>query len=64
MSAAMFNCRLGTQNPEGLKQYFVPMAAGYWKFYNSAEDSFWCCTGTGAEEFAKFTDSIYFHDAE
>jgi uncharacterized protein len=60
---SMFNCRLGTQNPEGLKQYFVPMAAGYWKFYNSAEDSFWCCTGTGAEEFAKFTDSIYFHDA-
>ena len=61
---SMFNCRLGTQNPEGLKQYFVPMAAGYWKFYNSAENSFWCCTGTGAEEFAKFTDSIYFHDAD
>jgi DUF1680 family protein len=61
---SLFNCRLGTQNPAGLKQYFVPMAAGYWKHYNSAEDSFWCCTGTGAEEFAKFTDSIYFHDAE
>ena len=58
---AMFNCRLGTQNAQGLKQYFFPLAAGYWRAYHSAEDSFWCCTGTGVEEFAKFTDTIYFH---
>ena len=57
---ALFNCRLGTQNPQGLKQYFFPLASGYWRVYNSPEESFWCCTGTGAEEFAKFTDSIYF----
>jgi len=57
---ALFNCRLGTQNAQGLKQYFFPLAAGYWRAYNSAEESFWCCTGTGAEEFAKFTDTIYF----
>ena len=24
--------------------------------------SLWCCTGTGAEEYAKLTDTIYFHD--
>jgi DUF1680 family protein len=60
---ALWNCRMGTQNPQGLKQYFFPLAAGYWRFYNSAEQSFWCCTGTGAEEFAKFNDTIYFHDA-
>ena len=58
---ALWNCRLGTQNQDGLKQYFFPLAAGYWRAYNSPEDSFWCCTGTGAEEFAKFTDTIYFH---
>ena len=58
----LWNCRMGTQNPQGLKQYFFPLAAGYWRFYNSAEGSFWCCTGTGAEEFAKFNDTIYFHD--
>jgi DUF1680 family protein len=58
---ALFNCRLGTQNPQGLKQYFVPLAAGYWRAYNTAEESFLCCTGTGAEEFAKFSDTIYFH---
>jgi hypothetical protein len=57
---SLFNCRLGTQNAQGLKQYFFPLAAGYWRAYNSPEESFWCCTGTGAEEFAKFTDTIYF----
>jgi hypothetical protein len=58
---ALFNCRLGTQNSQGLKQYFFPLAAGYWRAYNSPEESFWCCTGTGVEEFAKFADTIYFH---
>jgi DUF1680 family protein len=60
---SLWNCRMGTQNAQGLKQYFFPLAAGYWRYYNSAEQSFWCCTGTGAEEFAKFNDTIYFHDA-
>jgi DUF1680 family protein len=57
---ALFNCRLGTQNAQGLKQYFFPLAAGYWRAYNSPEESFWCCTGTGVEEFAKFADTVYF----
>jgi DUF1680 family protein len=57
---SLFNCRLGTQNANGLKQYFFPLAAGYWRAYNSPEESFWCCTGTGAEEFAKLTDTIFF----
>ena len=45
-----------------MKSYFLPLGSGYWKYYNSAWDSFWCCTGSGAEEFAKFADTIYFHD--
>lgn len=57
---SLLNCRLGTQNAQGLKQYFFPLAAGYWRAYNSPEESFWCCTGTGAEDFAKFADTIYF----
>jgi uncharacterized protein len=57
---ALFNCRLGTQNAQGLKQYFFPLAAGYWRAYGSPDESFWCCTGSGAEEFAKFGDTIYF----
>jgi DUF1680 family protein len=58
----LFNSRLGTQDGEGMKGYFLPLGTGYWKYYNSRYDSFWCCTGTGVEEFAKFNDSIYFHD--
>ena len=61
---SLWNCRMGTQDQHGLKQYFMPLAAGYWKFLGSAENSFWCCTGTGAEEFAKFNDSIYSHDGD
>jgi DUF1680 family protein len=60
----LWNTRLGTQNNDGLKMYFTPLAAGYWKLHNSADRSFFCCTGTGVEEFAKFTDTIYFHDAD
>jgi len=59
----LFNHRLGTQNPEdGMMMYFLPLVSGYWKFFNSPENSFWCCTGTGVEEFAKLGDSIYFRD--
>lgn len=58
----LFNSRLGTQDPHGLKSYFLPLGRGWWKYYNSPYDSFWCCTGTGIEEFSKFNNSIYFHD--
>src|SRR5579864_26250 len=58
----LFNHRLGTQDSSGLKSYYLPLGSGYWKYYNSPWDSFWCCTGTGAEEFSKFADTIYFHD--
>ncbi len=58
----LFNSRLGTQDPHGLKSYFLPLGRGWWKYYNSPYDSFWCCTGTGAEEFSKFNNTIYFHD--
>lgn len=58
----LWNTRIGTQDDKGRKGYFLPLAAGLWKYYNSDFDSFWCCTGTGIEEFAKFADTIYFHD--
>ena len=61
---SLWNARMGTQDAQGLKQYFFPLAAGYWRHVNSPEESFWCCTGTGAEEFAKFNDTIYFHDGK
>jgi DUF1680 family protein len=40
----------------------VPLESGYWKLFSLPFDSFWCCTGTGVESFAKLGDSIFFHD--
>src|SRR6266581_7347266 len=60
---AVFNHRLGTINPQdGTMMYYLPLASGSWKTFGKPFDAFWCCTGTGSEEFAKLTDTIYFHD--
>src|SRR5215470_209227 len=62
---AMFNHRLGTINPEdGTMMYYLPLASGYWKTFGKPFDAFWCCTGTGSEEYAKLADTIFFHDEE
>jgi hypothetical protein len=59
---ALFNHRLGTINPEdGTMMYYLPLASGYWKTFGKPLDAFWCCTGTGSEEYAKLADTIYFH---
>jgi DUF1680 family protein len=59
----VFNHRLGTINPEdGTMMYYLPLASGYWKTFGKPLDAFWCCTGTGSEEYAKLGDTIYFHD--
>ena len=55
------NAILSSQNPEtGMTMYFQPMATGYFKVYSSRWDDFWCCTGSGMENFTKLTDSIYY----
>ena len=60
---ALWNSILATQNPDsGMMMYFVSLAPGRWKMFNVANDAFWCCTGTGLENHAKYGDSIYFHD--
>ena len=61
----LLNHRMGTIDPEtGTTVYHLPLGNGYSKIYAKPFDSFWCCSGTGAEEFAKSTDTIYFHDDE
>lgn len=60
---ALYNHILASQNPEtGMMCYYVPLRPGTHKEYNTPLDSFWCCTGTGVENHAKYGDSIYFHD--
>jgi hypothetical protein len=45
-----------------MMMYFVALNPGHWKLYNTPRDSFWCCTGTGMENHAKYGDSIYYYD--
>ncbi|MFZ2054681.1 MAG: beta-L-arabinofuranosidase domain-containing protein [Candidatus Aminicenantales bacterium] len=60
---ALFNGILSTQDPAtGMVMYYVPMESGWYKTFCTPSDSFWCCTGTGVENHAKYGDSIYFHD--
>lgn len=47
---------------DGRFVYFMPLAAGARRVYSSAEDSFWCCVGSGMESHAKHGDSIWWAD--
>ena len=59
----LFNHRMGTIDPEtGTTVYYLSLGNGYSKIFAEPFNSFWCCSGTCAEEFAKLTDTIYFHD--
>ncbi len=56
-----YNAIWSSQNPEtGMTTYFQPMATGYFKVFSSAENHFWCCTGSGMESFTKLNDSVYY----
>jgi DUF1680 family protein len=59
---ALYNTILASQDPDsGWNTYFQATRPGYLKLYHTPADSFWCCTGTGMENHAKYGDSIYFH---
>ena len=56
-----YNTILSSQNPDnGMTTYFQPMATGYFKVYTTATNSFWCCTGSGMENFTKLGNAIYY----
>ena len=62
---AFYNGILGTQHPaDGEKVYYTPLADGYWKLFGTPDHGFWCCHGSGVENFSKLGDSIYVHDDE
>ncbi|MCR4413807.1 MAG: glycoside hydrolase family 127 protein [Thermoguttaceae bacterium] len=59
---ALLNHILASQNPEtGMVLYYMPLRSGSQRVFGTPNDSFWCCTGTGMENHAKYGDSIYFH---
>ena len=62
---ALFNGILASQDPVGGGfTYFQATRPGYPKLYCTHIDSFWCCTGTGMENHAKYGDSIYFQSKQ
>src|SRR5436190_17690239 len=58
---ALYNGILASQDPaSGMMTYFQATRPGYVRLFHTPERSFWCCTGTGMENHAKYGDSIYF----
>lgn len=64
----LFNAILGAIDPaNGTTAYFSPMATGYQKTFSKEdleENKFWCCTGTGMENYTKLQDEIYFTEGK
>lgn len=62
---ALWNGILPTQDTlTNMTMYYVPMQSGYYKTFGTAENSFWCCTGSGMENFAGTGAAIYSHGAD
>jgi len=62
---ALYNGIFASQDPaSGMNTYFQATRPGYVRLYHTPEQSFWCCTGTGIENHAKYGDSIYFRTAD
>lgn len=61
----LLNHRIGTIRPEvGYTQYYLSLSPGVWKTFNTEDQTFWCCTGSGIEEYSKLNDSIYWRDSQ
>ena len=61
----LLNHRIGTIRPKvGYTQYYLSLTPGAWKTFNTEDQTFWCCTGSGIEEYSKLNDSIYWRDED
>jgi uncharacterized protein len=59
----LLNHRIGTIRPgAGHSQYYLSLTPGVWKTFGTEDQTFWCCTGSGVEEYSKLNDSIYWRD--
>ena len=57
---ATYNHILSSQHPEhGGLVYFTPMRPGHYRMYSSAQNSMWCCVGSGIENHSKYGELIY-----
>jgi DUF1680 family protein len=63
---ALFNHILSSQAPmvgAGAFVYYTPLRPDFGRSYGTDFHSFWCCTGTGMENHARYGAFIYSHDA-
>lgn len=61
----LFNHILGTQDPcTGHKTYFTSTLPGHYRIYSTKDSAWWCCTGTGMENPAKYNEFIYYTDGD
>jgi len=61
----LLNHRIGTIRPNvGATQYYLSLTPGVWKTFSTEDQTFWCCTGSGVEEYSKLNDSIYWRDRD
>uniref|UniRef100_S0DDH3 Glycoside hydrolase family 97 protein n=2 Tax=termite gut metagenome TaxID=433724 RepID=S0DDH3_9ZZZZ len=57
---ALYNHILASQQPEnGGFVYFTSMRPGHYRVYSQAEESMWCCVGSGMENHTKYGEFIY-----
>jgi DUF1680 family protein len=64
---ALFNHILTSQAPlsgAGAFVYYTPLRPDYARSYGTDFHSFWCCTGTGMENHARYGEFIYTHAAD
>ncbi|WP_431279200.1 beta-L-arabinofuranosidase domain-containing protein [Leifsonia poae] len=60
IETALVNHVLSAQHPEhGGFVYFTPLRPGHYRVYSEAENSFWCCVGTGMEVHARHAAYAY-----
>jgi len=56
----LYNHILSSQHPEtGGFVYFTPIHPQHYRVYSTADESFWCCVGTGMENHGKYGELIY-----
>ncbi|MCU1516352.1 MAG: hypothetical protein JWQ75_1073, partial [Pseudarthrobacter sp.] len=59
---ATYNHILSSQHPErGGFVYFTPMRPAHYRVYSTAQESMWCCVGSGLENHARYGELIYSH---
>ncbi|MCC8408997.1 glycoside hydrolase family 127 protein [Mucilaginibacter sp. UR6-1] len=60
----LYNHILSSQNPNGGFVYFTPIRPQHYRVYSSAQQSFWCCVGSGLENHGRYGEYIYAHGAK